>query len=200
MLLFDIVLAYLIGSIPFGVLVGNLKGRDIRRHGSGNIGATNALRVLGLPSALAVLAGDVAKGIAAVLIARATLGTLAGEAVVGLAAIAGHNWSIFLRFRGGKGVATSLGVAFMLSPVLTLAVIGVFVVVVALTRYVSLGSVVAGTSAWLIAYILDLPPAIMAFCLVGGAFIVERHIPNLKRVIAGKENRLGRARGSENAP
>lgn len=195
MLIVDMILAYLLGSIPFGVLVGNLKGRDIRKCGSGNIGATNALRVLGLSSALAVLIGDVAKGVVSVLIARATLGTPLGEAIVGLSAIAGHNWSIFLKFRGGKGVATSLGVAIMLSPPLTLAILGVFAVVVALTRYVSLGSVAAGASAWLVAYILGLPREILLFCFVGGAFIVERHIQNLKRLIAGKENRLGRAHG-----
>lgn len=191
MTLLVLCLGYLLGSIPFGVLASKVLGKDVRRYGSGNIGATNVLRVLGIPAAVVVLAGDIGKGLLAMFLAKRILVNQWTVMLAGLAAIAGHNWSIFLGFKGGKGVATSLGVALMLSPALTAAVILVFVFVVATTRYVSLGSVLAAALAPFISYALDLPAGIIVFSVVAGAFIVIRHWKNIQRIRAGTEHRLG---------
>lgn len=186
-----IIIAYLLGSIPFGYLVGQLKGRDIRRFGSGNIGTANALRVLGLPAALAVFLGDVLKGLVAVLVGRWLSGSAVTAVLCGLAAVCGHNWSLFLGFRGGKGVATSFGAVLGLSPLLALVLIPVWAVAVAVTRYSSLGSLLAAALAPVGALVLRQGWHVAVFALLAAALIIWRHKANIKRLLAGTELRLG---------
>ncbi|HHV07979.1 MAG TPA: glycerol-3-phosphate 1-O-acyltransferase PlsY [Firmicutes bacterium] len=190
-LLASIILSYILGSVPSGVIAGKLKGRDIRRLGSGNIGTANAARVLGVPTALAVLAGDALKGFLAVYLGRWLVGTPTAAILAGLAAIVGHNWSIFLGFRGGKGVATSFGACLALSPILALSLVPIWVVVVALTRFSSLGSILAAGAAPLMTGILRLGWPIFWFALAGASLIVIRHRGNINRLLSGTELRLG---------
>ena len=186
--------AYLIGSIPFGVIVGKIwAGIDIRTVGSGNSGATNTLRNLGpLPAAL-VLAGDVAKGIAAMVIARLLSDSPLVASLAATAAVAGHSWPAFAGFRGGRGVATGAGALFIISPIAgAFALIGL--VVVAVSRYVSLGSIV-GTTAAVVAIIVlavagRLEPAYVFFGVVAATLIIARHQANIGRLLRGEEHRL----------
>jgi len=184
--------AYLIGAIPIGFLVARAAGgTDIRRAGSGNIGATNVLRTLGVGPALLTLVGDIAKGYLAVTAAR-SIGlepwVAAGGAVT---AIVGNCWPVFLRFRGGKGVATGLGTFLALCPWAVAPAALVWIAVTALSRYVSLASIVAcatlPAAAWLIGY----PRHAAIAALVAGAIIVWRHRENLVRLVSGTERRLG---------
>lgn len=197
------VLGYAIGSLTFGYWVGRLRGVDLRRHGSGNIGATNAFRLLGPGPALAVLALDAGKGALAAGLGYA-FGAPAPQwaaALAGLAAVGGHNWPWSLRFRGGRGAATGVGVMLALVPQLSLPAIGVFIVTVAATRWVSLGSILAATLAAGLGLGLDLPLPYRLVAVVGSGFILVRHLPNIRRLLAGTEPRLrlggptGRAAG-----
>lgn len=187
----SIILSYLLGSIPCGVIAGRLKGRDIRRLGSGNIGTANAARVLGAPMALAVLFGDALKGFLAVYIGYWLGGTQSAAMLAGLVAICGHNWSLFLGFRGGKGVATSFGACLALSPVLALLLVPIWIVAVAVTRYSSLGSLLAAGAAPFMVAILRLGWPMFWFALIGASLIIFRHKSNIKRLLAGNELRLG---------
>ena len=193
MSVFALVAAYLVGGVPVGWLVARALGiEDIRRHGSGNIGATNVLRTVGrLPAALTLL-GDVAKGYGAVALA----GVLAPEpgviAASAVASVAGNCWSVFLGFRGGKGVATGLGALLTTVPLATLAALPVFVAVVATTRFVSLGSLLSALCAPLGAWALGYPAASVVASLMVAAIIAGRHHENIGRLMAGTESRLGR--------
>lgn len=184
---------YLLGSISFAVLlVRRRTGTDIRREGSGNAGATNVLRAHGKGLALAVAAADVAKGAAAVLLARAFTADPKAAAAAGLAAIVGHVFPIFYGFRGGKGVATAVGAFLALAPLPTLVCLAVFVLIVALTRYVSLGSVVAMCLLPPVAGVLFHAPRATVVAAAGAALlIVLKHLGNLKRLARGEERRLG---------
>ncbi len=186
-----LVLAYLFGSIPAGVLVARTYGVDIRKVGSGNIGATNVLRTLGWGPALVVAFFDVFKGGIAVLIAWA-LGleawTLGG---VALAAVLGHNYSLFLGFRGGKGVATSFGTLLFLDPVLTLWTLPIGLSVMLLTRYVSAGSITGGVTALVLALALGRPLWEVVTVALMALLIFWTHRENLKRLQAGTERRFG---------
>lgn len=204
--------AYMLGSVPFGFLIARARGIDIRQHGSRNIGATNVGRVLGRRWGALCFALDTLKGAAAVALAGWWTGAL-GEAHapapeawlwlgVAIAAVAGHMFTIFLRFKGGKGVATSLGVIIGMMPLVSLIIFAVWGVVLKLTRYVSLASLIAAAS---------LPVATLALMFVGpsegwaavrgwGYFyfgvlaailVVKRHVPNIKRLMAGTELRFG---------
>jgi acyl phosphate:glycerol-3-phosphate acyltransferase len=186
-----IVLAYFIGALPTGlVLVRLLRGEDIRKHGSGNIGAVNVLRVAGPAVAAAVLLVDVLKGLVPVLLAlRAGLPPWA-VAAAGLAAIAGHNWSIFLGFRGGKGIATSFGVLAGLSLQAALVAAIIWVVVVAITRFSSLGSLVAVVSVPIVLWRLRTPREYVAFGIIASLFAIYRHRANIQRLVAGTELRV----------
>jgi glycerol-3-phosphate acyltransferase PlsY len=188
-----VVLAYLVGAIPVGYLVGRAFGvGDIRRHGSGNIGATNILRTAGRLPALVTLVGDILKGAAAVaLAARWSGGDAAAAAAV--AAIVGNCWSVFLRFRGGKGAATGLGAFLVLVPWAAVPAALVFVVVTVTFRYVSLASIMASACVPLGALLLGYPRASMLACLVAAAIVIARHHENITRLTAGTERRLGRA-------
>ena len=188
-----VVVGYLLGSISFAVLiVRRTTGKDIRTEGSGNAGATNVLRAHGKGLALAVAALDVAKGAAAVLLVRLVTADPRYAAAAGFAAILGHVFPIFYGFRGGKGVATAVGAFLVLAPLATLVCVGVFVAVVAATRYVSLGSVlglvlmppVAGT-------LFHAPPPVVAAAAATAVLVVLKHRENLKRLIRGTERRLG---------
>jgi glycerol-3-phosphate acyltransferase PlsY len=187
-----LVAAYLIGAIPVGVLVARLAGGvDIRRHGSGNIGATNVLRTLGPAAGVLTLLGDVAKGYAAVWVAGTLGGTPAWVGPGAVAAVAGNCWPVFLRFRGGKGVATGLGAFLAAAPWAVAPAAVVWAALAALTRLVSLASIAAcgslAVAAWL-AY----PPAIALAATTVAAVIIVRHRANIQRLLAGTESRLGR--------
>jgi glycerol-3-phosphate acyltransferase PlsY len=182
--------AYLVGSIPFGVLAAKIKGVDLRKIGSGNIGATNVARGLGKGWAIAVLAGDAAKGFLPVWIGRRLGLSPTAVAAAGLLAIIGHMFTLFLRGRGGKGVATSLGVALALSPLDALAGLGVYVALFAATRLSSLGSLL-GVWTFTLAFLLhDRPSRPLAILAIVVAVLVTiRHRHNLARLLRGEEKR-----------
>ena len=186
-----LVAAYLVGSIPSGLLVARSAGiRDIRQHGSGNIGATNVLRTLGWKYGLAVLALDAAKGSCGVLLARWAGTGQVGQTLGGMAAMVGHLWPCTLRFQGGRGVATSLGLMLVLNPLVAVVSASVFVGVVAVTRYVSLGSMTAASSAVLLLILSGAPTRQVLLCSLGAAAIVWRHRPNIERLVRGTESRF----------
>jgi glycerol-3-phosphate acyltransferase PlsY len=190
--------AYLVGAVPIGWLVARAFGvGDIRRHGSGTIGATNVLRTLGRLPAIVTLLGDVLKGYLAVWLGTALGGEQpAAAAMAAVAAVAGNCWSIFLGFRGGKGVATGLGALLPLVPLATVAAVPVFVIIVASFRYVSLGSLLAALCVPLGALILGYPRAAVLAALAIAVIIVGRHHANIARLRAGTESRLGRRQPS----
>jgi glycerol-3-phosphate acyltransferase PlsY len=180
--------AYLGGSAPIGLIVGRAVLKvDIRQYGSGNIGATNVLRVLGAWWAALVFALDAAKGLIPVLVGRHLGVDATALAVVALLAVAGHNWSIFLRFRGGKGVATSLGALLALSPPTTAGVVLVWVLVVLISGYASLGSMLGLASSGLFLYLTGAPPQFVALGVVLAAVAAWQHRANIKRLLEGKE-------------
>lgn len=184
-----LLISYLLGSIPFGYLVGRKHKVDLCRHGSGNIGATNAFRILGPEVGLLVLLCDVAKGFLPVLIANNLFGPFYGVGA-GLAVMAGHNWSVFLRFRGGKGVATGAGVLIALMPGVVLIAFVIWLLVVLFTGYVSLGSILASVAVPFIGLILHIPWEYYIFAVPAPIIIVIRHLPNIRRLQAGTENRI----------
>jgi glycerol-3-phosphate acyltransferase PlsY len=185
---------FLLGSVPFSFLLARLGGVDIRSVGSGNVGATNVTRALGWgPGAIALLL-DAAKGAAAVLLARLIApGTGSHAAVLwaGGMAIVGHNFTPFLRFRGGKGVATGLGVFAALAPGPLLLAVACFALTLAVTRMVSLGSIVACAALPCAAYLLEAPRGVVNLALLSGALVLFAHRANIARIAAGSERRLG---------
>ena len=189
-----VLVAYLVGAVPIGWLVARAFGvTDIRSHGSGNIGATNVLRTVGKLPAITTLLGDVGKGCLAVtLAARLAADDPSVTATAAVAAVAGNCWSVFLRFRGGKGVATGLGVLLTIVPLATLAALPVFLAVVLTTRFVSLGSLLSALCVPLGAWALGHPAAFVLAAVVIGAIIGGRHHENIGRLLAGTESRLGR--------
>lgn len=184
--------AYLIGSIPIGFLVARAAGgTDIRRAGSGNIGATNVLRTLGAGPAILTLLGDIVKGYLAVTAAH-TIGPEPWAAAGGaVAAIAGNCWPLFLRFRGGKGVATGLGAFLALCPWAVAPAALLWIAVTALSRYVSLASILACVSLPPAALLIGYPRHAAIAAAVAAAIIVWRHRENLLRLVSGTERRLG---------
>jgi glycerol-3-phosphate acyltransferase PlsY len=190
-ILIAVVLAYFLGAIPFGyLLVRWTTGRDVRSAGSGNIGATNVLRTTGRAAGVATLILDVAKGYLAVWLAsRLTEGSVLWMSAVVLAVMAGHAYPVFLKFKGGKAVASCVGAFLCLTPLALAATLVVFVVTVAATRYISLGSVLAAGSlplaVWLVSHAPT--PALIA-ALVAGGFVIWRHTPNIERLRAGQEH------------
>lgn len=188
---------YLLGAIPTGYIAGRLlKGIDIRNEGSGNMGATNVLRVLGKGPGIAVLLIDLAKGGAAIWWLPLLFNPGVDFHVLGaLAAVLGHNYTCFLNFKGGKGVATSAGALIALAPHAMLIVVTTFIVVAALTRMVSAGSILAATALPLaLWYAGESGPGERTLWLgvLLCIFIWVRHIPNIRRIMAGTENRLGK--------
>ncbi len=210
-LLIIIVLSYLAGSIPFSIIAGKIvKGIDIREHGSGNAGATNVIRVLGWKTGVVVFPLDIAKGLIAVLFiakfsltdAPLTIGSYVPDQslisiIAGMSAVFGHIWTVFAGFRGGKGVATIAGVLFGLAPVEMSICLAVFFLVVIPTRYVSLGSILAGLALSIIVlvrrYILihDIPQPVFIFSFVVSLLIIYTHRTNIKRLLNGTESKFG---------
>jgi len=189
-----VVAGYLLGSISFAVLlVRFVAGKDIRQEGSGNAGATNVLRAHGKKLAALVALFDVAKGTAAVFLVRLVTADPRYAAAAGLAAVLGHVFPIFYGFRGGKGVATAVGAFLALAPLATLLCVALFVAIVAVTRYVSLGSVVAIALLPSVAGLLFRAPSPVVVAAAATALlVVMKHIENLKRLARGEERRFGR--------
>lgn len=198
-----IVLSYLLGSFPTAIVTGKiLKGIDIRQHGSGNAGATNVFRVLGWKAGLFVLLVDIAKGFfATVLVYKIALGAFSIDAVIlqivaGLAATMGHIWTIFAGFKGGKGVGTGAGMIVGLVPGAVLAGLIIFIITVSLTRYVSLGSILASLTipVYLFAkhFLLyrQVPVALLIFSLLVPVLIILTHRSNISRLLKGEENKI----------
>ncbi len=186
------VLIYLIGSIPSGLIIGKgLYGKDLREHGSKNIGATNAYRVLGKMGALLVFLCDLTKGIlGAYLLSVSPTLTVVG----GLLAMIGHNWPIFLNFKGGKGVATGLGMVIFMVPSVALLAFSIWAIIVYFTKYVSLGSIVAAAIIPIAMYIWHEPTAYIVFGIVAALFVIIRHRANIKRLLAGNELKVERTK------
>ncbi|PEM10714.1 glycerol-3-phosphate 1-O-acyltransferase PlsY [Bacillus pseudomycoides] len=193
-------LGYFLGSLNTAVIVGKIYGKDIRNHGSKNAGLTNTLRVLGKSAAVFVLAGDILKGIIACFIGLfLSVYFYSGEAkdcvsllAAGAGAIIGHNWPIYFRFKGGKGALTAIAVLFMIDWVMALLCLGSFVIIVALTRYVSLGTVCATI---LVAFISFIPVFgntlyFYIFACLMAFIVVFKHMENIQRLLSGTENKL----------
>ena len=190
-------LGYLLGAIPFGFIAGKLFGGvDVRDHGSGSIGMTNVMRTVSPPVAILVLALDMGKAIGTVILARIIADAPLVETLTGIAVIAGHSWSVFIGFSGGKGTATGWGALFALSPIAGIVASVIGVGLIALTRYVSLGSIVAATlgaiTLAVIALMNDSVPLEYAlYGAVGAAIILFKHRDNIQRLLRGDERKLG---------
>jgi len=191
-----ILVGYLLGAIPFGYIVGRMKGIDVREYGSGRTGGTNVLRSAGRLAFAVTVAEDLVKGLAAVLLARAFLGTELGASLAGIAAVVGHNWSVFIRFRGGAGTGTSVGGYFALAPILTV-VVGVSSAIIGfgVLRYASVTSILICllmSPAMLIGVLFfDQPVEHLAYALAVGSIVLFSHRPNIRRLWQGRERRLG---------
>lgn len=185
--------SYILGSVPFGLVICKAwRGVDIRKYGSGNIGATNVLRALGPGPAAVVFCADVLKGLIPVVLARRLFPEIAWIAVVcGMLAILGHSLSIFLRFKGGKGVATSLGVVIGLDPRVAGIGFGIWLLVVILSKYVSVASILASVSVPALMFVFRLPLIYKLFALLAAAFVIFKHRANMVRLLQGKESRWG---------
>lgn len=186
-----LVVAYVVGGIPFGYLLVKLKtGEDVRSMGSGNIGATNVLRTTGRASAVVTLLLDIGKGFFAVwFAARLTNDSTVWMSASALAVMAGHAYPVFLKFQGGKAVASFIGAFLYLTPVPLVATLVLFVVVVAATRHISLGSILAAGSLPLAVWLIEHPAApVWMASLAAGAFIIYRHQANIARLRAGTEH------------
>ena len=186
-----IVAAYVVGSIPTGLIFGKLIWKkDLRRFGSKNIGATNAWRVIGKKAGLLIFVLDFLKGQIGVLIGCCLFATPGAMVVGGLFAMLGHIFPLFLGFKGGKGVATGLGVISTLMPKVTAIVVIVWLALVLLTRYVSVGSIVAALLTPILAALFKVPAVFFAFALAAAVVIVWRHRENIARLRAGRENKI----------
>ncbi len=185
-----------LGAIPFGVLITRLLGaEDPRKSGSGNIGATNVLRTSGWKSGVLTLLLDVLKGVAAILFARYVASRVSAptlEPIAALAAVLGHMYSPFTGFRGGKGVATGLGVFALLTPGPTALAALVFILVVAVTRYVSLGSMLAAAAVPLAGFWMNYPVVVYTSSALISLLVIWKHQDNIGRLMRGEENRIGR--------
>jgi acyl phosphate:glycerol-3-phosphate acyltransferase len=201
-----LLIAYLLGSFPTGYLAARiLKGIDIREQGSGSIGATNVLRTLGKGPAIAVLLIDAAKGALAVLAAHQAYALINGDALseawlVALAAIVailGHSWPVWLGFKGGKSVATSLGILLSMSWQVGLATFGLFALVLALSRIVSLSSITAAIAVSALMILLGQPLPYQLFAIAAGIYVIWRHRSNIGRLLAGTEPQIGQKLSTE---
>jgi acyl phosphate:glycerol-3-phosphate acyltransferase len=182
--------AYLIGSIPTGLLLGKAYGVDVRTEGSGNIGATNLYRTVGRKVGIITLIGDCLKGLIPVLLVK--LSTLPPDlaAWVGLAAFCGHVFSVFLKFRGGKGVATALGVFLALAPLAVAIAVALFAVLMFLWRYVSLGSISAAAAMPLAVFFLGGSRTVTIVTLIIALIVIMRHHENIRRLLSGNESKF----------
>lgn len=179
------------GSIPVGLIVAKVKGVDLRKVGSGNIGATNVLRAMGKGPALITLIGDMIKGFIPMVIGMHISNDPLTQGIVGLSAILGHDFSLFLRFRGGKGVATSLGVILAYSPIVSILTILLWIIIVFMTRYSSLGAIVSFLLLPLNIYIFDYSNGRFLISLLIMLLILFKHRENIRRLLSGKEPKVG---------
>jgi len=199
-LVITLIAAYLLGAIPSSVWIGKVfYKKDVREHGSGNAGATNTFRVLGVFPGIVVLLLDIAKGFAAVNLAYFSNITYSElPLILGLIAILGHAFSVFLKFSGGKGVATSLGVALAAAPIPVSITVGLFVVVLLISRMVSLSSLIAATSfAVLTSFFFETTPGIVVFSWLVAFFIWYTHRSNIQRIAKGTESKVNFGFGSK---
>lgn len=186
------IISYLLGNISFAYILGKIfTKKDVREYGSGNAGATNAFRTFGKKIGIMVFLGDVLKGVIAVIIGKNFGGDI-GAYIAGASVIIGHNWPALLKFKGGKGVATTIGVVIMISIKLTLICVVLGVIIIAITRTVSMGSIFGMALAPVVA-ILFIKPfnfTFFLFCLFVGGMSIYRHKENIKRLIKGKETKI----------
>lgn len=194
MLFLSIFLSYLLGSVPFGYLLAKvLKGIDIREHGSKNIGATNVARVIGKKAGITVLVLDILKGFAAVSLFPLLVKTGRPDIVkilCAFAVVAGHNWTVFLKFKGGKGVAATAGALTALVPVVFLSSFCVWVIVFTITKYVSLSSIISAVSMVIFLFIYKEPVSYQILGIIIAVIGIYRHKENIKRLVEGRENKL----------
>lgn len=183
--------SFIIGSIPFGAVIARIRGLDIRKVGSGNIGATNVLRSMGKGYAILTLAGDILKGILAVLLGEYFMGSPDMAGVIGLSAILGHNFSVFHGFRGGKGVATSIGVLMVYSPKAALVTVILWLAVVFITKYSSLGAIISFAALPVNIFLLDYTKGKLIISVIIALLLILRHTGNIKRLINRTESRVG---------
>jgi glycerol-3-phosphate acyltransferase PlsY len=184
------ILSYLLGSIPFGyILIKSTEGKDIRSFGSGNIGATNVFRKSRLAGVLTLLL-DAGKGYLAVLLAGWLGGSVEWQTAAAVCAIAGHIFTIWLRFKGGKGVATGCGAYLALSPPALLTTLGLFIIILLLTRYISAASIGATAFFPLWAYVYREPAPLFWGAALGAALIIVKHHQNIRRLLSGTENKF----------
>jgi len=185
-------ISFLVGSVPFGIIVAKAKGVDLKNVGSGNIGATNVLRSVGKWPAAVTLLGDIMKGTLAVALGRYAGADPLYEGLFGIAAILGHNFSIFLKFRGGKGVATSLGVLLMYTPLVACITITLWLIVSVITRYSSLGALVSFGLLPINIFFFDFAQKEKLFIgVVITLLLLIRHTDNMRRLIRGTERKIG---------
>lgn len=191
-LILVLVISYFLGAIPFGVLIAKgIYKTDIRQVGSRNTGATNVWRTLGAKAGAATLALDALKGVLAVVAARILLpGELGSHVLAGALAIVGHNWSVFLRGKGGKGVATSAGVFLALMPLQAVIALVVFLILFFATRHVSVGSMAAAVALFLSTLILRTPGLLRVLVFVAAVMVLIKHVPNMKRLARGEEPKV----------
>lgn len=190
------ILSFLIGSIPTGLLIAKTKGIDLRKVGSGNIGATNVLRSVGKEAALFTLIGDIAKGVLPVAIGKFFGLGIFDAGILGIFSILGHNFSLFLKFKGGKGVATSIGVLLAFSPHVALLTITIWLLTARWTRYSSLSALIAFGLLPLSIYMLDYSKEKMIIAVVIAGLIFVRHTANIKRLMQGTESKIGEKTGN----
>lgn len=187
-----IIAAYLVGGIPIGLIVGRARGVDIREYGSGNIGASNVLRTLGAKAGAAVWVADIIKGFAPAAVARyIPLSSEVWVAGIGFAVVLGHCFSPYLRLSGGRGVSTSLGVLLALDWRVGLSALTLWIVVVLITRYISLGSMLAAASALVFFAVYHSPRVYLGLGVGVAVLVIIRHLPNIRRLIAGTETKIG---------
>ncbi|MDR3543764.1 MAG: glycerol-3-phosphate 1-O-acyltransferase PlsY [Desulfosporosinus sp.] len=191
------ILTYFLGAIPFAYLAGQLKGIDVRRHGSGNIGTTNAFRLLGVKMGILVLLGDALKGALAAYLGLRFFGDSGGWGGIigGLLAMAGHSWNPFFGLKpSGKGVAAGFGIITVLMPKVMFFAIALFLLVVGTTRYVSMGSVVGALTVAIAVFVFPEPIAYKFFGLVAATIVLVLHRANFQRVLKGTEHKFGEKR------
>ena len=193
--LLAVVLAYLLGSIPFAYLAGLIRGIDLRTVGSGNLGAANVFRALGKGMGISVMALDIGKGVVAVLLARLITDD-PWPAVAAGAAMAGHVFPVWLRFKGGKGVAVGGGAVIGLMPLAAVLLLGLWAVVLVTTRYSSLASIVAAAAATPVVWAMGYPTSRVVFVAIGCTGVLVLHRSNMRRLLAGTENRITFSRRS----
>ena len=190
--------SYLLGSMPFGLIVSKLRaGIDVREHGSGNIGMANVLRTTGIGPAIIVLLLDSCKAIIPIVLAGIITDSPTVKVVSGLAALSGHIWPVFIRFRGGRAAATGLGALLAFSPICGLVSILLAAITIGITRYISLGSIVGTTAGTLCMIFMSLigsdPTVNIWFAVIAGPLIIIRHRDNISRLVKGNELQIGKS-------